>query len=221
MQDVSYSLFDKEFYLCYIEFGGSMGKRDTLTNRQKEIMTFIKKFIVKYGYSPSVREIAHGVHLNSPATVHVHIQNLIDMNYLKRDISKHNSLILMVPNEFDFHDNECVEVPLIDKEFLEDFDHEIRHPDDTFYLSYQMIGNHDDVFLFKVSNDNLKNLGIFVDDLLIVSQGDAFSFRDVIVFQTDDFYIHVNTYSFVDSFFIKKHCNVVILGKVIGLYREY
>ena len=41
----------------------------------KEVLTFIKKYIVENGYPPSVREICNGLDLSSPATVHTHLNN--------------------------------------------------------------------------------------------------------------------------------------------------
>ena len=47
--------------------------KQNLTKKQAEVLTFIKKYIVKYGYPPSVREICAGLNLSSPATVHTHL----------------------------------------------------------------------------------------------------------------------------------------------------
>ena len=47
-----------------------------LTKKQNETLTFIKKYIVSHGYSPSVREICSGMNLSSPATAHTHLKEL-------------------------------------------------------------------------------------------------------------------------------------------------
>ena len=193
-----------------------MNDNSNLSNRQKDVITFIKKFIAKNGYSPSVRAIADGVHLNSPATVHVHIQNLINMGYLKRDTEHHNSLVLLVPNEFEFHDKECIEVPFIDKDYIEDFEHELKHPDDTFYLSGQMVGDEDDIFIYKVLDNNMKNIGIFQLDYLIVSRNNVYSSNDIVVVQNGNLHIYIDYYRNVNNEF-----EYTVLGKVISLYREF
>jgi repressor LexA len=48
----------------------------TLTRRQKDIVEFIRRFVTKHKYPPTVREIAHGVSLKSSATVQVHLNKL-------------------------------------------------------------------------------------------------------------------------------------------------
>ena len=47
-----------------------------LTNRQKEVLDYIKSYIAKHGYPPAVREIGAALGLNSPATIQSHINAL-------------------------------------------------------------------------------------------------------------------------------------------------
>ncbi len=67
-----------------------MGEKQTVrpTKKQKELLSFIEKFIAEHGYSPSYREIMDGLNYNSVATVALHINNLIKRGHLnKRDHS--------------------------------------------------------------------------------------------------------------------------------------
>ena len=58
------------------------------TKKQKELLSFIEKFIGEHGYSPSYREIMNGLNYNSVATVALHVNNLIKRGHLrKRDHS--------------------------------------------------------------------------------------------------------------------------------------
>jgi SOS-response transcriptional repressor LexA len=58
------------------------------TKKQRELLTFIEKFIAEHGYSPSYREIMSGQNYNSVATVALHVNNLIKRGHLrKRDHS--------------------------------------------------------------------------------------------------------------------------------------
>ena len=74
-----------------------------LTSKQKEVLTFIKKFQAENKYPPSVRQICSALELRSPATVHAHIQNIIDKGYLKRSKQGNHLIELLVPNEFEMH----------------------------------------------------------------------------------------------------------------------
>lgn len=58
------------------------------TKKQKELLSFIEKFIAEHGYGPSYREIMRGCDYTSVATVAVHVNNLIARGHLtKRDRS--------------------------------------------------------------------------------------------------------------------------------------
>ncbi len=67
-----------------------MNEKQTIrpTKKQKELLTFIEKFIAEHGYSPSYREIMSGLNYTSVATVALHVNNLIKRGQLrKRDHS--------------------------------------------------------------------------------------------------------------------------------------
>jgi repressor LexA len=49
-----------------------------LTKKQKEVLDYIESFIQDQGYTPSYREIAEGLGLSSPSTVHRHVQALCE-----------------------------------------------------------------------------------------------------------------------------------------------
>jgi len=58
------------------------------TKKQRELLTFIERFITEHGYSPSYREIMSGLNYTSVATVALHVGNLIKRGHLvKRDHS--------------------------------------------------------------------------------------------------------------------------------------
>jgi repressor LexA len=58
------------------------------TKKQRELLSFIERFITEHGYSPSYREIMAGQNYNSVATVALHVNSLIKRGHLrKRDHS--------------------------------------------------------------------------------------------------------------------------------------
>ena len=58
------------------------------SKKQRELLSYIDKFIQENGYSPSYREIMSGLKYNSVATVALHVNNLIKRGQLiKRDHS--------------------------------------------------------------------------------------------------------------------------------------
>lgn len=47
-----------------------------MTKRDKDILVFIKNYMVEYGITPTIREIGQGVGLYSTSSVHKHLQKL-------------------------------------------------------------------------------------------------------------------------------------------------
>ncbi len=56
----------------------------TLYRRQKQILDFLKQYIDKYGYSPTLGEIAESIGVSSLATVHEHLQVLVQKGVIKK-----------------------------------------------------------------------------------------------------------------------------------------
>ena len=55
-----------------------------LTKRQHEVLAYVVNHTKEHGYAPSVREIAEGVGVASPATVHEHLDALRRSGHLTR-----------------------------------------------------------------------------------------------------------------------------------------
>ncbi len=66
-----------------------------LTRRQREIYEYIKEFIGENGYAPSIVEIGKHFHLNSPATVHKHLQNIAQKGLIKRSWNRSRAIELV------------------------------------------------------------------------------------------------------------------------------
>ena len=47
-----------------------------LTDKQREILEYLKECILQKGYPPAVREICEAVHLKSTSSVHAHLESL-------------------------------------------------------------------------------------------------------------------------------------------------
>jgi repressor LexA len=63
-----------------------------LTRRQREIYDFIRRFVSEKGYSPSLEEIGEHFDLSSVATVHKHVQHLVEKGMLKKAWNRSRSV---------------------------------------------------------------------------------------------------------------------------------
>lgn len=208
-----------------------MMKKEGLTTKQNEILTFIKKYTAKNNYPPSIREISKGVNLKSPATTHVHVKNLIDKGYLKRNLNNHKILELMVPNEFEKSDALTVQIPLLGKVTAGNPIEAIENPDEYFPVPIQLIPKNSEVFTLRVSGESMINAGILDNDIVIIERKNTAKNGDIVVAMNDDNEVTLKTFYKEENYFrlqpendfmtpiILK--NVTILGKAIGLYRKF
>ena len=215
-----------------IYIGGVYMKRyDDLSNKQNEVLTFVKKFIAENKYTPSVRDICKGINLSSPATVHVHLNNLINKGYIKRNAKNNRMLELMVPNEFDVSNNDVVSIPLLGKVTAGNPIEAIEHPDEYFPIPVQMIPSGKEVFTLRVSGESMINAGILDNDIVIVEKSNVAKNGDIVVAMNDDNEVTLKTfYKEKDYFRLQPENdfmvpiilkNVTIIGKAIGLYRSF
>jgi repressor LexA len=69
------------------------------TKKQRELLTYIERFIGEHGYSPSYREIMTGLNYTSVATVALHINNLIRRGHLRKRDHSARSLEVVAATE--------------------------------------------------------------------------------------------------------------------------
>ena len=59
-----------------------------LSDKQREILDYLKECILERGYPPAVREICEAVHLKSTSSVHAHLESLEEKGYIRKDPTK-------------------------------------------------------------------------------------------------------------------------------------
>lgn len=208
-----------------------MKKYNNLSSKQIEILTFIKKYISKNNYPPSIREIGANVGLNSPATVHVHIKKLIEYGYLRRQKNNHRLLELQVENEYENNKTDIVQIPLLGKITAGNPIEAIENPDEYFPIPSQLIPQNSEVFTLRVSGESMINAGIHDRDIVIVKKQNTAKNGDIVVAMTDDYEVTLKTF-YKEENYIRLQPendlmtpiilnNVTILGKAIGLYRKF
>lgn len=70
-----------------------------LTRRQREVYDYIRSFVADNGYSPSLEEIAAHFGLSSVATVHKHVQHLVEKRLVRKAWNRSRSIEPIEPIE--------------------------------------------------------------------------------------------------------------------------
>ncbi len=82
------------------------------TDKQREILEYIKNEILNRGFPPAVREICEAVNLKSTSSVHAHLESLEKNGYIRRDPTKPRA-IEIVDDNFNLVRREMVNVPVL------------------------------------------------------------------------------------------------------------
>ena len=69
-------------------------KEVVLTEREKDVVKFIKEYKEDYGYSPTFREIADGLYLSSVYSIQCHVSHLIEKGAITMTPRKCRSLMI-------------------------------------------------------------------------------------------------------------------------------
>ena len=203
---------------------------EKLTNQQEKMLNIIKKYVVKHGYAPTVRELCQEMNLSSTATVQVHLNNLEKKGYIKKEESKNRTIEILVDNEYEIKNELIIEVPLLGKITAGNPIEAIERPDEYFSLPSYLIPKNKDVFTLLVSGESMINAGILDGDIVIVERKNTANNGEIVVAMTDENEVTLKTfYKEKDHFRLQPENdtmapfimdNVTILGKAIGLYRK-
>jgi len=201
-----------------------------LTKRQKDILDYIKNYMISHGYPPTIREIGSDLGVSSPATIHAHLSNLEEKGYIRKQDSKNRAIELLVENEFIIKDELTVSVPLLGKITAGNPIEAIEHPDEYFNLPSYLIPKNKEVFTLNVNGSSMINAGILDQDIIIVEKRNTARNGEIVVAMTDDNEVTLKTFYKEDGHFRLQPENdtmepiilenVTILGKAIGLYRK-
>ena len=204
---------------------------EKLTDRQQDILQIIKKLTGKKGYPPTVREIGEEANLHSPATIHFHLMQLVKKGYISKEDGSNRTIEILVPNEYLDEQEDVVKVPLLGKVTAGTPIEAIEHPDETFALPVELVGNKKEVFTLRVSGESMINVGIYDGDILIVERQQSANNGETVVAMNKDNEATVKTFYKENGHFRLQPENdtmepiildeVTILGKVVGLYRKF
>ena len=202
--------------------------RKKISQKQQEILDYIKTCILKKGYPPAVREICEAVHLRSTSSVHSHLETLERNGYIRRDPTKPRA-IEVLDNQFSTQRREIVQVPIIGTVAAGQPILAEQNIEEYFPIPSEYIPGSGDVFILRVKGESMINAGIFNGDQVIVQQTNTAENGDIVVALLDDsatikrFYRENGHYRLqpendaMEPIIVSQ---VQILGKVVGLFRR-
>ena len=193
-----------------------------ISDKQREILEYIKAEILNKGYPPAVREICEAVKLKSTSSVHAHLETLEKNGYIRRDPTKPRA-IEIVDENFNLTRREMVNVPIVGRVAAGEPILAVENIENYFPIPAEFMPN-EQTFILQV------NAGILDGDYILVEQQTTANDGDMVVALVDDsatvktFYKENGYYrlqpenDFMEPIIVS---DVMIMGKVIGTFRFF
>jgi SOS regulatory protein LexA len=196
-----------------------------LTKRQKQVLDFIKKYIDKHDYAPSLEEIKKHLKLSSVSTAHFHVQTLREKGFLDKDENQPRAI-----NVFGKEDiRDQITLPLLGTIAAGSPIEAIENPE-PITVSRSLLARSGRHYVLKVKGDSMINEGIFDGDFVIVREQPTAEQGDTVVaiingneatlkkfYVNDDLFVLRSANPHVPSILTKE---LVIQGKVISVIRN-
>ncbi len=197
-----------------------------ISDKQREILEYIKEEILHKGYPPAVREICKAVNLKSTSSVHSHLETLEKNGYIRRDPTKPRA-IEIIDDSFNLTRRDMVQIPMIGRVAAGQPILAVENIVDYFPLPAEYAPNAE-TFMLEVSGESMINAGIMDGDHILVQQQKTARNGDMVValvedsatvktFYKEDGYIRLQPENDNMDPIIVPDCE--ILGKVFGVLR--
>lgn len=198
-----------------------------IKDKQLEVYNFLKTYTENRGFPPSVREICEAVGLSSTSTVHGHLKRLEKKGLIKRDPSKPRALEIVELNQ---NKKEMINVPIVGKVTAGLPILATENIEDTFPLPLDYVKHDRELFMLKVTGESMINAGINDGDLAIIEKKESAENGNIVValidneatikrFFKENGHFRLQPENDTMDPIIVENCS--ILGKLVGIYRQY
>ena len=161
-----------------------------LTARQRRILEFIRTWVERHGYPPSVREIGEAVGLVSPSSVAYQLKELEKKGFLRRDPNRPRAVDVRAPS--DVIDDELSRsqrptpayVPMLGRIAAGGPILAEQAFEDVFPLPRELVGEGE-VFMLQVKGDSMLDAAICDGDWVVVRQQPTAESGDIVAAMLD------------------------------------
>ncbi len=224
--------------------GAPASAREPLTDRQQEVLSYIRDSIVRHGYPPTLREIGEFLGIKSTNGVNDHLKALEKKGYLAREDLKSRALrpldlpsditpIRPQPKAQDLS-GDMVEIPLVGRVAAGQPLLAVENVEDSVKVDRFFVGSNREVFALRVKGDSMIEDGIHDGDFIFVKKAQTASRGDIVVAMIEDeatvkrYYPEGDQIRFqpansrMKPIMVSKRDfkSVNLIGIVIGLYRK-
>ena len=154
-----------------------------LTKRQHDVLAFVVNYAKERGYAPAVREIAEGVGVSSPATVHEHLEALRVSGHLRRG----DGMRAWSPTRLATAIGRAIELPLVGL-ITAGAPIEAIQERETIGVPADFVVDGMNSYVLRVKGESMIEEGILNGDYVVVERNPSPQNGDVVVALLDNAY---------------------------------
>ena len=211
--------------------------KDKLTDRQEEILLFIKQFTLESGYPPTLREIGKHFQIASTFGVKRHLEALVKKGFINIESNASRGISFIRKSSEDFiersirEDDTFVKIPIIGRVAAGLPINAVENLEGSLVVDPSFLKKAEDAFALRVKGDSMINAGINDKDLVIVSPKEQARNGDIVVAMLND-EATVKKFEFINNKIrliaennsylpieVKKEDDFKLIGKVKGVVR--
>ncbi len=151
-----------------------------LTDKQREVLDFIERYIAEYEVPPKLREIAEGIGIASRGVAHRYVQALVDAGYIETGKGEHRGIRLLHSNPY--QEPAPATLPMLGR-IAAGKPIEAIAGQDNLDLNDFFGSNH---YAIEVKGDSMINAGILDGDTVIIEFRETARNGDIVVALIDE-----------------------------------
>jgi len=200
----------------------------TVYGRQKQLLSFLTQYIQRHGFSPTLKEIAHDLGVNSMATVFEHLSVLEKKGLIKRShgTTRGIDLLCKTANKIG-----TLEVPLLGFIAAGQPIEPHTDPDAYFPIPPSLVSGKRRSFVLQVKGNSMIEDGILDGDYVVAEEQETANNGDIVIALLENGFATLKRFykeatrvrlepanSQMSPIFAQ---NVKIQGKVVGIIRKF
>jgi len=211
--------------------------KNKLTDRQEDILTFIRQFTSESGYPPTLREIGKHFDISSTFGVKRHLEALVKKGFINIESNASRGISLIRKNNDDIVDgilrdeSVFIKIPVLGRVAAGIPINAVENLEGSLIVDPSFLKKSENAFALRVKGDSMINAGINDKDLVIVSPTEQAKNGDIVVAMLNDeatvkkfelinnkirLIAENNAYSPIE---VKSQDDFKLIGKVKGVVR--
>lgn len=150
-----------------------------LTKKQAKVFDFVRDYIEKHEYAPSLEEIKRKFKLASVSTAHYYIKKLQDAGQINKEFNQPRAVALIA-------EKQTMEIPILGAIAAGQPIETIEIPDETITITRDEIGRQGKHYALRVQGNSMIDEGIFDGDIVVIKKQETAENGQTVVAVIDD-----------------------------------